>query len=252
MHKAFLLVYVAIQFSALQAQVHLRGLVYTDSIKQRPADSAMLYVNTGKHWYTNRQGMFSIDLPVYDTLYVFYQHKILAVPVTAVMLRQQYLNIYLNDTVHGKLTIDQLKPVFIKSNYEEDSINNRRDYENIFNYRKPKIASNNKWKDSANGIPLDTKNKKLGLVSTSIFGIGRTGKQKMHLQKRLLNNEQLNYVAKYFTPALVQKYTDLRSRDSLSFFVLHYAPAYNDFITMNDLDLAQYIIKQVRVYRGNN
>lgn len=250
MRKACCLVYGILHLSVLQAQVHLRGMVYIDSVQQRPADSAMLYVSTGRHWYTNRQGMYSIDLPVYDTLFIFYQHKILALPINAAVLRQPYLNIYLNDTAHGRLAVEQLKPVFVKSNYKEDSINNRRDYDNIFNYRKPTLASNNKWKDSTNGIPLNTQNKKLGLVSTSIFGIGRTGKQKQHLQKRLVANEQLNYVANWFRPALVQKYCDMRNKDSLNFFVIHYTPAYKDFIAMNEIDLAQYIIKQVKVYRG--
>jgi hypothetical protein len=147
-----------------------------------------------------------------------------------------------------------LKPVFVrKSTYKQDSIRNREDYNDIFNYRKHTVnMGNNKWRDSVNGLALDTKDKKLSVmdVSSALDGFSRTAKQKLRLQKRLVATEQVDYIQQYFTPALVEKYTAMHDDDSLHHFIQLYTPAFKDFIMMNELDLGMYILAKVKLFRA--
>jgi len=192
MRKACCIIYVFLHFFVLQGQVQLNGIVYRDSISKKPADSALIYLSSGKGIYANNYGAYKISVQAADTLWVYYQNKILSFYLSPSQLTKEHFDIYLDDSVHGKLQFNQLKPVFLNNNsYKDDSIKNREEYADIFNYRKSKLSmGNNKWHDSISvlggRIPIDTKNKKLSLLNITTVAHAmryRAGSQKLRLQK---------------------------------------------------------------------
>lgn len=252
MHKIYPFVFTVLQGTIALSQIQIKGRVYKDAALKQPVDSALVYTSSGTRAYTGKTGFYTISIPLNtDSLHVFYENKILFVRLPQAI--GGYTDIYLTDTSRGRVAYNQLKPVFVKkSTYKQDSIRNREDYEDIFNYRKRGVRmGNNKWRDSINGLALDTKDKKLsGMdVSDALIGFSRTHRQKMRLQKRLVTTEQVDYVHQYFTPALVEQYTAMHDDDSLRHFIQLYTPAYTDFINMNDLDLGMYILTKVREFR---
>lgn len=259
MRNVYCIIFIALNISALHAQVYINGTVYRDAAFGVPLDSALVYTNAGRYVYTGKTGFYKIALRMEDTLRVYYQNKVFSLPLATPMLSKGYLDVYLDDTLHGQLSYNQLKPVFVKNNsYKRDSIKNRQEYKDIFEYHKDKVSmGNNKWHDSiaapGGKVALDTKNKKLGLLNITSFAhaiSSTTGSRKLRLQKRLVAAEQADYVARVFTPALVERYTAMHDDDSLHIFIKQYAPPYNDLSNMNDLDLAIYIVNKMKDYRS--
>jgi hypothetical protein len=162
-------------------------------------------------------------------------------------------DIFLNNSSNSRPAFNYLKPVFVRnSNYRNDSIKNRQEYADVFNYRKTGVGmGNNKWRDSVNGLALDTKDKKLSLldIGGALQGASKKSRQKLHLQKMLVQTEQANYIEHTFTPALVEKYSGMHDDDSLHQFIKKYAPPYNELTGMNEIDMAMYIVKQVKLFR---
>ena len=153
--------------------------------------------------------------------------------------------------------VHSLIPVTVYTNtYKTDSIQNRTDYENIFNYRKKKInMGDNKWNRTmvvmGKKISLDQQ-KSLSLldINSLIRKIhSKKDNQKLALQKRLMQQEQDGYVRQVFTPALVERFSNIHDNDSLDIFIAKYAPSYNQISTMNELDLGSYILANMKLFR---
>jgi len=253
MRNVVCIVYVFLHFSVLQAQVNLRGIVYRDSASKKPIDSALVYIKSGAYYFTDKQGGYQIAASGGDTLWVYNHGKTHSYYMPRPLLASKNFDIYLNDTADNEVVFHQLAPVFIRnSNYTKDSINNRKEYQDIFNYKKARVGmGNNKWRDSTNGVALNTQDKKLSLLDISGLwnATSKENKEKLHLQKRLVETEHSNYVDQHFNPALVEKYTAMHDDDSLHVFVKRFAPPYEEIVTMNELDIAEYIVKQVAVFR---
>lgn len=259
MRDVYRLIFVVLHASALHAQVYVHGTVYNDAAFSRPLEAALVYTSSGTYVYTGKAGNYTIVARLDDTLRVYYESKIFSLPLSNYLVSKDHFDIYFSDTLNGRLLYNQLKPVFVKSNnYRADSIKNRQEYGDIFDYRRNKVSmGNNKWHDSINTlggkVAIDTKNKKLSLLNvTSVAHAisNKKGSQKLRLQKRLVATEQSDYVNRVFTAALVEKYTNMHDDDSLHIFIKQYAPPFNNLVNMNDLDLAMYIVNNMRIYRS--
>ena len=73
--------------------------------------------------------------------------------------------------------------------------------------------------------------------------------QKLALQKRLIEQEKENYVLQIFTPALVERFSNMHNDDSLHLFIARYAPTFDQVQTMNELDFGDYILKKMKLFR---
>ena len=253
----FLNTFFALSF--LHAQVNVRGTVYKDFIKHEAADSAAVYIKGGQHLITDKAGNFKIRMSSSDTLYINYRNKQYRYYPTRAEFSSGVFEIYLDDSTGFTINYHTLTPVTVKNNrYTADSLERRKEYERIFKFRTDKInMGNNKWHDSiptiGGKVARDTRNKKLSLLNiTSLTHAikSKKTKQTLALQKRLIKQEQTNYVEHVFTPALVEKYSGIHDDDSLNLFVQKYAPTYDELITMTELDIGMYILKKSRLFRG--
>ncbi len=253
MRNAVCIVYAFLHICAVHAQVNLHGYVYRDSASKKPIDSVLVYVKSGAYFFTDKAGGYQLAVSGGDTLWVYNHGKTHSFYMTRQLLASNYFDMYLNDTLEDKVDFHQLAPVFIRnSNYTKDSLNNRKEYADIFNYKRARIGlGNNKWRDSTNGEALNTQDKKLSLLDISGLwqATSKENKEKLRLQKRLVETEHSNYVDQHFNPKLVEKYTAMHDDDSLHVFVKRFAPPYEELITMNELDIAEFIVKQVAVFR---
>lgn len=154
--------------------------------------------------------------------------------------------------------IHNLTPVTIHTNiYKSDSIQNRIDQKDIFDFKKKKVnMGDNKWSRTiivmGKKINLNTKDKKFSLLDIHSLAHAihsKKDKQKLTLRKRLLQQEQDNYVKQVFTPALVERFSNMYNDDSIRMFIAKYAPSYNQIQTMNELDLGSYILTNMKLFR---
>jgi hypothetical protein len=150
-----------------------------------------------------------------------------------------------------------LAPVNVHTNtYKADSIRNRAEYENTFDYKRKKInMGDNKWDRSivvmGKKVAL-TPQDKLSLLDINSLAThihSKKNNQKRTLQKRLIQQEQENYVYQIFTPALVERFSNMHNDDSLHLFIARYAPPYDQIQTMNELDLGSYILTNMKLFR---
>lgn len=159
-----------------------------------------------------------------------------------------------SDTLQNK---ELLNPVTVYTNpYKADSIRNRKVYESIFDYRKkPLNMGDNKWNRTimvmGKKVSLDPQ-KSLSLLdinSLSHVIASKKDKQKQTLQARLVQEEQEKYIDHIFTPALVERFSNIHDDDSLHSFITRYAPSYTELQSMNELDLGKYIMDKTKLFR---
>ena len=67
----------------------------------------------------------------------------------------------------------------------------------------------------------------------------------------MIQEQQDNYVQQIFTPALVERFSNMHNDDSLHMFIARYAPSYTQIKTMNELDLGNYILVNMKLFRQN-
>ncbi|PZP49486.1 MAG: hypothetical protein DI598_07715 [Pseudopedobacter saltans] len=163
-----------------------------------------------------------------------------------------------NDSIFSD-TANKLNPITIQTNkYRADSISNREYYKKAFNYKSPKInMGDNKWDRTiivaGKKIALDPQ-KSLSLLDIdALIEVvhSKKKKQKIQLQKRLVDQEKDKYVRQIFTPALVEKYSNIHNEDSINIFINRYAPGYGEIQTMNELDLGYYIFRNMKLFQGS-
>ncbi|MCE3282655.1 MAG: hypothetical protein K0Q66_1392 [Chitinophagaceae bacterium] len=130
----------------------------------------------------------------------------------------------------------ELPGVTVKNrNYLIDSIQNRKDYAKIFNYKKPtlKRATTVGFTPGGVGVAFDLQ----ALIQMFQF---RKNRQMLAFQKRLLQEEQDKYVDKRFSKRYITRLTGLQGV-ALDSFMLLYRPAYEFVLGVNDLELGVYI-----------
>jgi len=242
----------------VHAQTGVRGFVFVNKSTLSPARNAIVYLASGTNTKTSQLGHFNIAIPWPDSLHVYYEGTKWTIFITDAMLSNGQLNIYMNDTLQGRLLKEQLPPVFVQSKtYNQLVQEHQQEYSNAVNYHtSPVNMGNNKWHDSVASIggkvALDTKNKKLSLLNVgSVAGAlgSKSGRQKKRLQRKLIEDEHALYVRNIFTPALIKKYTTMRNEDSLHRFVTACAPSFDSLTQMTELDLGAYITRKMNSFR---
>jgi len=206
------------------AQVKVSGRVY-DMSRSVPLASVSVMSTSGTGTVTDSTGRYMIVAHENDSIWFSYLGK----PTPKYPI-QTIGNIH-NFEVSLHVNVTELKRVFIAPpNYRMDSIQNRRDYADVFNYKKPGI-------DVAlapgGGAGLDINQ----FIEMFQF---RRNKRMAAFRDRLIREEQEKYIEHRFNRALVIKITGLRGAE-LDTFMKRYKPDLLFVDTATDYEMALYI-----------
>jgi len=225
----------------LSAQkVTISGTVY-DISARKPLEAVAVLSSSGKAVVTDSLGHYHITVNNKDSIWFS-------------MIGKTTMK-YPVDTINNPLSFDimihikatDLPEVKVRNSYYRfDSLQNRKDYAKIFDFKKPglKLSTNPGFNTTPGvtvGIDLDE------VINMFRF---KRNRQILALQTRLLQQEQDKYVDYRYKKSLVIKLTQLKSPE-LEQFMRDYRPEYAWVKTMNELELGYYIQKCFEAYKLN-
>lgn len=232
MPNTIVLVVLALSGQTAEAQVVIKGAVYDRSqLFAMPGVSVL--GTSGVGTVTDSTGHYRIRLLATDSIYFSYLGKLtVKFPVKEITYPEEF-------DMSLQVNIDSLQPVYIKPrNYEGDSLENRMEYEKIFDYGGPDVLDNMK---SGSGMPG------FGFNFDMLFD-GARNRRMLAFQKRLLDDEHDNYVDYRFSRALVKRVTGLEA-PALDTFMRLYRPSY-DFIQTfaTDYEYYEFILRSSKYF----
>ncbi len=212
------------------AQITVSGTVY-DSTKVYGVPGVIVSATSGARAITDSLGAYHINVVKNDSISFDYRGKSTVKFSVAGIDDYSAFDISLWVRIASKYKV--LKGVTVYANtYELDSIENRMEYQKVFDYKKPGLRSNYDPADGTAGIDLDA------LISS--FNRAKN-KENLAFHKRLIEQEQDDYVKYRFNARLVSRITGL-SGDTLKKFIQLYMPSY-DFVANSSLvQFYQYIL----------
>ena len=208
----------------------MQGSVY-DYTNRQPIDAVSVICTCGTGVVTDSNGHYSIRVSTRDSVYFSYLGKnTMKYPVDTI----NNINAF---EVGLHIDVKWLPEVKVMShNYRLDSIQNRRDYAKVFEYKKPGLAisrNSGSYVPGAVTVGLDLD----ALINMFRF---RRNRQLQSFQNRLLKEEQDNYIDHRYSVQLVKQLTQLEDPE-LDSFMTAYRPDYELLQEMNDLELGYYI-----------
>jgi hypothetical protein len=214
--------------SPLYSQVIVSGTVY-DITKKTPIEAVSVLSTGGNGTITNSAGKYTIAVSENDSIFFSYLNKPTPkYPVTGIA------NIAGFD-ISIAIKVAELPSVFVRPrSYLLDSLSNRKDYARIFNYKKPGISSSLVGSPGSIGVGLDL------AELISMFNVKKV-KRTLSFQNRLLQEEQDKYINHRYSKSLVRQLTMLPSPE-LEVFMERYRPPYELVVSLNELELGQYIL----------
>ena len=225
---------------SVTAQLTISGTVY-DSSKVIPVKGVVVKNTRGLMTVTDSTGHYNIGANDKDSLTFIYLNK-----PTARFAVKQIENIGSFDiSLHIRVTekFRTLKEVRVFSkSFKQDSIANREEYAKIFNYQRPGIKTSSSDYSGTPGLDLDE--------FINIFRFKRN-KQIKHLQNRLLDQEQENYIKYRFNKTTVRRITRLEGKD-LENFMIDYRPDFEFAQNSSILDFYQYILNASYQFKKEN
>lgn len=204
-------------------QVLVDGTVY-DRSQLRTMQGVSVIANSGRGTVTDSLGHYSISLHESDSIYFSYLGK----STSKFAVKEIVLALPFDMSL--QVGVDSLPPVLVTSpNYQLDSLENRQEYQKIFDYGSNYISnmkSTNKGRGMGVGVDFDMlfEGKKIRRIEA--------------FQKRLVEEERDKYVDHRFTRALVRRITGLPP-PALDTFMRQYRPSY-EFIQSCENDYAFY------------
>lgn len=219
---------------SMQAQVKISGTVY-DASRAWPLPSVSVVSTGGQGTTTDSSGRYVIFVNEGDSIsFSFLNRPTMKFPVRSIQ------NIFQFDiSLHVPAT--ELPAVKVMPrNYRMDSLQNRRDYAKVFDFRKPGIDITT---SPGGGVGLDLNE----FINMFRF---RHNRRMLAFQRRLVQEEQDKAIDHRFTPALTRKITGL-SGDSLIRFMKLYRPSYEFTQLSNQYEFLEYIKLASVEYRTN-
>jgi hypothetical protein len=126
----------------------------------------------------------------------------------------------------------ELKEIHVSPrNYHMDSLQNRKDYAKIFDFRKPGLKINSPGLGLGVGLDLD--------ALINMFRFDRT-RRLLAFQHRLVDDEREKYIDHKFSGAIVKRVTHISDAD-LPNFLIRYRPSYQFAKASSDYELLDYI-----------
>jgi hypothetical protein len=245
LYKKFLFIFIAfVSFSAIAQQkkqgfVTISGAVY-DISARLPIEAVAVLSTSGNGTLTDSLGKYSITVRWTDSIWFSMLGKTtMKYPVDTIANLDQF-----NIMIH--LRVGDLPEVRVRSkNYRLDSIENRREYAKIFNFKKPtlSLSSNKVYSPGSVSVGFDLQE------IINIFRFKRN-RSLAAFQKRLLQQEQDKYVDSRFNKAFVRKLTKLQQPE-MDIFMNKYRPDYDYLLTLNDIEFGFFIQKCFEEYKKN-
>ncbi len=212
------------------------GTVY-DITKKTPMELVSVLSTSGRGTVTDSSGKYSLSLNETDSIYFSFLNK--STPKYAISSIQ---NPGAFD-ISILRKIKELPSVFLKQrNYRLDSLQNRLDYEKIFNYRKPglRTSMNSSEVNPVAGLDLDE------LINMFKF---KKNKRMLSFQKRLEQDEKERYISHRFNKGLVKKLTGLNPPE-IDSFMTEFRPTFDMAAQFNDLEFGQFIVEAFKYYKA--
>ena len=217
------------------AQYKVRGTVY-DSSRTYPLEAVSVYTTSGRGTVTDINGFYQLDVSLTDSIQFSYLGKpTMKFPVKAIPNLQQF-------DLSLRVAVTTLREVKVQPrNYRLDSIQNRKDYEKVFNFRRPNIETL-----TTTGGPAGAGLSVTELIRAFQF---RRNRSMERFQQRLITEEQEKYVTYRFNKALVRRLTGL-SEEELPVFMQAYRPTYEFIIQSSDYQFQKYIKDAAADFKG--
>ncbi|GAC1442943.1 MAG: hypothetical protein NVSMB63_11670 [Sediminibacterium sp.] len=211
--------------------VTITGTVY-DITAKRPLEAVAVLSTSGRGAVTDSLGRYLITVHTKDSIWFSMIGKAtMKYPVDTISNTDNF-----NIMIHVRAT--ELPEVKVRNNYYKyDSVQNRKDYAKVFDFKKPGLRLSNNPGFNPGGLTV-------GFDLDEIINMFRTKRNRslQNLQMRLVAQEQEKYVNRRFSRQFVRKLTGLASPE-LDSFMNRYRPDYGILQTMNDLELGYYIEK---------
>jgi len=227
-----ILIALVLLSSKSSAQYKIQGNVY-DSSRLYPLESVSVLATNGKGVVTNSDGHYMIEVGENDSIWFSYLGKpTVKFPVLKIADVQHF-------DLALQVNVQELKGVTVRTpNYKEDSIQNRKDYAKVFDFRKPSLGTMTSIGPTGAGIDLDE------LIRAFQF---RKNRNMVRFQERLLQQEKDKFIDHRFNKALVRRLTNLDG-DELDRFMVIYRPEYEFTVYSSDYDFQLYIKEAFAVY----
>ena len=208
-------------------QVTVHGTVY-NMYRTHPLDRVSVISSSGRGTMTDSTGAYQITVPSDDSIYFSYLGR------ATVKYPVRDINTLNSFDIALHVDPTELREVRVMPrDYREDSIQNRKDYEKFFDFKKPNpftLSSGSSGLGMGAGFDLDQ--------IIRYFQFDRT-KRLLAFQRRLEEDEQDKYIDHRFNPSLVLRVTHLQG-DELDSFMAKYRPSYNFCQHATDYDLMEY------------
>jgi len=209
------------------AQFKIKGTVY-DSSRLYPVESVTVISTGGRGTFTDANGDYEIEVGEKDSIWFSYLGKPTVKFPVLKMTDPQHFDISI------QVNILLLKGVTVSPrNYRLDSIQNRRDYAKIFDYRKPGLRTTTSGPANQVGVGFDLDE----IIRMFQF---RRNKNMLAFQQRLLEQEQDKFIDHRFSKQVVRRLTNLNG-EALDSFMVMYRPTYEFTLVTSDYDFQSYI-----------
>lgn len=218
------------------AQITVSGNVY-DSSKLYAVPEVSVYSTGGATAISDSIGFYQIKVSANDSLSFYYQGKsTVKFPVREI---KNYSDFDISLRVQARQKYKLLNPVTVFLNsYQQDSIENRGNYSNIFGNEKPGIHSTYDPGGAA-GLDLDA------LIGMFQF---RKNKQNLAFKQRLIEQEQDQYIDYRFSSKTITRITGLTG-DSLQVYKKVYRPNYYFVTSSTTAEFYSYILNTSYAFR---
>ena len=243
MYKTFLLFLLLLSSFVVLAQhkkesyVTVSGTVY-DISARIPIETVAVLSTSGNGTLTDSLGKYSFTVKTSDSIWFSMLGKTtVKFPIDTIANLEQF-----NIMIHVKVT--ELPEVRVRNkNYKFDSLENRRDYAKIFNFKKPSLvlSENRNYSPGSVSVGFDLQE----IINMFRF---KRNRSLAALQKRLLQQEREKYIDSRFTKYFVRKLTKLES-PALEKFMMSYRPDYDIITSLNDLEFGYLIQKAFEEYK---
>lgn len=220
----------------MSAQLIVSGTVF-DNSKKNFVEAARVVSTGGLFTMTDSVGHYSIFVHENDSLYFTYNNKpTQKFPVSKISNSNQF-DISLRVAVESRYSYLKEVIVYAKT-YKQDSIENRKEYADVFEYSKPGLSTS---LSPGGGAGADINE------IINIFRFKRNKRLK-HFQARLEAQEEEKYIDYRFNKISIRRITGLEGKDIDSFMVW-FRPTYEFTATADELKFNQYILNASYQYK---
>jgi hypothetical protein len=206
--------------------VTIHGTVF-NMYKTQPLQSVSVLAASGRGTTTDQNGNYMIRVGINDSLSFSYLGR------ATQMFPVNEMNSPMGFDIALHVSPTELSEVRVAPrDYHMDSLQNRKDYERYFDYRKPRVGITSPGQGGLGvGFDLDA------LINMLKFKDIRRAKA---FQSRLIEDEEDKFVDHRFNRSIIRKVTSLAG-DDLDSFMVAFRPSYIFCKTATDYDFLDYI-----------